>query len=231
MAREPFPSLQKADGNGGTSWLTRGLEVGTALTLVVYAALGIVYLAMDHDVVTGCHPSNTHVHIVWATDIWVYVLVSIVIACVLALWLIVLATFKQPGAPGEVSPWCGVARRLLWGDSFVWDDTEPLDWRLLWGGLTLSCLGILLSVLAFWGYVEVYLANPWCDNKAVVWEELDLVGFGRVTFWLQLVFAAFFLAAGWISWVLPFALEAKRLLSEDGTPSGTPHRGSARGKR
>lgn len=197
--------------------------------LVVYAAVGTVLLAMDHDVVSGCHPSDPHAHIIWHTDIWMYILVSIVVACVFALWLVSLAVFKPPGAPEDSPPLCGLARRLLWGDSLVWDDSEPLDWRLMWGGLTLSGVSILLAILAFWGYVEVYVANPWCDNKAVVWHELELVRFGHATFWLQFVCAVLFFTAGWTCWFLPFALEAKRLMTEDVAGNGTY--GSNRGTR
>lgn len=196
------PAVNGNGGGGGngksTPALVVGLEAVGALVLTVYAIFGIVYLCRDQDVVSSCHASNQKVHVIWPTDLWVYVLTSVVVACVGALWLVVAAVMRRPAS------------------STMWEDSEPLDWRLLWGGFTLSGMGILMAVIGYWGYAEVYLANPWCDDKAVVWEELDLTQFGRVTAWLQLVAAFCFISGGWLCWSFPFVLELKRMLASEG---------------
>lgn len=210
-----------AASNGTTakkpaSMLSLSAQAAVAATLIAYGIFGIVYLCTDQDVIRSCHASTADVHVIWPTDLWIYVLVSIVGTLLCAVWLVSMVVLRRPV------------------DSTVWDESEPLDWRMLWTGFVFSGMGLLMAVFGYWGYTEAYLANPWCENKTVVWEELDLARFARVTLWIQFVFSLCFIAAGWICWSVPFALELKRMITgEDASDASRgsrpmPGRGSQR---
>lgn len=161
-----------------------------AALLLIYAVVGILFLVRDQAVVKSCHTYSQDVHVIWHTDLWTYSLCSVVLATVAAAWLLCQATVQRSGK-----------------SSVLWEESEPMDWRLLWDGFCVMTIAAILSLFAYWGHAEVYQSLPWCDNKHVAFKELDLYNFGRATFFGQLGAAGLLWIAGWLYWLTPFGFE------------------------
>lgn len=196
------------------------MSVATALAcvggaaLLAYDGLGILFLMRDRDVVHSCHASNSRVHAIWPTSLWVYVLFSLVFATLFTGVLMAVPLKRSIDAarkhlnrhhngmhkPDPRSAFNAPALK------FGLLSTLP-DWLFLWVGSALIMASMALMILAFWGYFELFMARPWCDDKKTAFEELDLWHFGRVTFFLQIVAGAILFLWGLLYWSAPFFLE------------------------
>lgn len=199
--RSTAPAQQPAQAAGSSAQrllLVVVLPLCVGLVLVVYGGAGIYYLVQDRDV-AQCKPSKRGAHVVWATDLFIYITASVSMAILAALWLFWHAALKRPLG-------------------LIFEDNEPLDWRLLWDGFCLSLLASLIAIFAYWGHSELWGGRNWCQDKSTIWEEIALHQFGRWTFWAQLSISALLYTAGWAFWLSPFVLEVKAALRGDVAP-------------
>lgn len=204
-------------GAGRTAWL---LSISVAIVSLIYSGIGIWFLVKDYEVVHGCKASNRDVHVVWPTNLWVYVLLSIALAVVFSVTVFLVPFRKSVDAIQKQMR----GRRRTQRDEisgrpklkYGYMPSLP-DWLLLAHGTALIVGSLLMGILAFCGYVELFLARPWCEDKSAAFEELDLWHFGRVTFFLQLIFTVIFFLSGMCYWMMPLFFE----LNEPDTSYGS----------
>lgn len=177
-----------------------------AALLVVYDVIAIVFLVKDYDVVHSCHASNTKVHAIWATNLWHYVLMSVIFPTLWAALLVFIPLKRSIDA----------TRKHFTRNRLHASKDEALkygllsnlpDWLFLWVGTTLVCASMVVLILAFWGYFELFMARPWCNDKKTAFEQLDLWHFARVTFFLQIISGIVMFTWGLAYWAAPFILE------------------------
>lgn len=192
---------------GRTAWL---LSIVVAAISAVYDIFGIWFLIKDYDVVHSCKASNPDVHVVWTTNLWVYVLLSVLLSILFTIGIFMVPFRKSADAiqkqlKGRRRP----PRDELDGRSRVKYGYLPSlpDWLLLAHGTALIMGSLLLGILAFCGYTELFVARPWCEDKSTAFEELDLWHFGRLTFFLQLIFSIVLFLCGVCYWMMPFFFE------------------------
>jgi NADH:ubiquinone oxidoreductase subunit 5 (subunit L)/multisubunit Na+/H+ antiporter MnhA subunit len=194
---------------GRTAWL---LSIVIAVLSLIYDAFGIWFLIKDYEVVHSCKASNRDVHVVWPTNLWVYVLLSVGLSIIFIIGLFVVpfrksvdAIQKQLNRTSKRRP----ARDEIDGRPKLKYGYMPSlpDWLLLAHGTALIIGSVLLGILAFCGYVELFLARPWCADTKTAFEELDLWHFGRVTFFMQVIFSVVFFLWGLCYWMMPFLFE------------------------
>lgn len=191
-------------------------------SLFIYVAMGITFLVRDHLVVSRCHPSNDSVHVIWETSLWTYVLWSVIFAvgdCAMFLMLqpvlrVVEALQKvqesrkkqrdHDRGPFSIDSEFDMMqrRRARFG---ITDDLP--DWIFLLHGTAFMALATATGILAMFGYYELWVAKPWCEDRNAAFEELDLWYFGRATFYFQLISVTFLSVLGVLFWSLPFTLE------------------------
>merc|ERR1719375_1151463 len=202
---------------GRTAWL---LSIVVASLCVVYDAFGIWFLIKDYDVVHGCKASNPDVHVVWPTNLWVYVLMSVLLSIIFSIAMLFVPFRKSADAiqrqfRGRRRP----PREEINGNSRLKYGYMPSlpDWLLLAHGTAMIAGSLLLGILASCGHVELFVARPWCEDTSTAFEELDLWHFGRVTFFLQLTFSIVFFLCGLCYWMMPFLFELNEPDSGYGT--------------
>lgn len=197
------------------------VQIAGAVLTGIYDGIGIYFLVKDYDVVHSCHASNRKVHVVWNTNVWIYVLASVILAtgCLVVLLLVPLKKgfqhlqkqmrkYKRPPRKNGLN-----AKPIKWG--LV--DGLP-DWLFLMHGFAMMLLAVVFGIVAFCGYYELFAARPWCDNPKTAFEELDIWHFGRITYWMQLVLTVVFFLWGLSWWAMPFIFElsqAERPLLDD----------------
>lgn len=185
--------------------------IALLVPVVVYDVVGIYFLVHDKDAVSGCRASNPDVHVIWPTDLWVYILLSLVIGTLSLAVLELLAISQSVEALNRYRKrWRN--RRDYWEEinknARLSGLVEELpDWLFLMHGTALVFVSMLHFLLAFMGYFELFMARPWCDDKKTAFEELDLWRFGRVTFAVQLVMGAVFFTWGMLYWFMPAMFE------------------------
>jgi len=191
------------------------------LSLAAYIGIGAWYMYNDYDVVHKCPASNEMVHVIWPTNLWTYCLFSLCFAGALGIMAVAMPLGQsiekmKPEKPKYVrgGP-AGSATKLApqGRGGFGLLPNLP-DWLFLSVGSALIFQSIIIGILAFWGYSELFLARPWCEDKQVAFEELDLWYFGRVTFFLQLGFGITTFLWGITYWIIPFGFELRATLSE-----------------
>jgi len=232
-----------SDGGSKFSSLHRLVSGVVLLIAVVYSCIGVAYLSRDYDVVHGCHASSSSVHVVWETNVWTYVLISIffALACgVIAVTLPsprVVEVFKrqfeirarrrsmpQPLIVSMEDEFEKLQRRKA---RFGIMDDLP-DWIFLMQGLVALSVSTAAALLAFFGYYELYVAKPWCEDRHTAFEQLDLWYFGRFTLYCQVISAVLLLILGLSLWAMPFMFELADpsehapLLPEEAPPQRRP---------
>lgn len=203
------------------------LNIGAAVLTGIYDGVGIYFLVKDYEVVHSCHASNPKVHVVWDTNVWIYVLASVILAtgCLAVLLLVPvkkgfqslqkqMRRAKKPPRRGERGQ-----RTIKWG--LV--DGLP-DWLFLMHGFAMMMLAMAFGIVAFCGYYELFKSRSWCDNPKTAFEELDIWHFGRVTFVLQVILTVVFFLWGLVWWAMPFFFE----LSQAETPLISERNGDSR---
>merc|ERR1719321_696096 len=182
--------------------------VGIALT-GIYDGIGIWFLVKDYEVAHSCHASNPRVHVVWNTNIWVYVLASVVLAtgCMVVLMLVpVKKGFqnlqKQMRKAQKPPRNRGLNRSIKWG--LV--DGLP-DWLFLMHGFAMMLLASVFGIMAFCGYYELFASRPWCDDLNTALQEQHIWQFARFTYFLQVFLAIWFFLWGLMWWAMPFLFE------------------------
>jgi len=186
------------------------LNIAGGVLTGIYDGVGIWFLVKDYEVVHSCHASNPKVHVVWNTNVWTYVLASVILATgALAVMMVVplkkgfqsmqkqMKKYKRPPRRGGMGN-----RTIKWG--LV--DGLP-DWLFLMHGFAMMLLAIVFGIMAFCGYYELFEARPWCDDPKTAFEELHIWHFGRITFFIQLVLAVVFFIWGLTWWAMPFLFE------------------------
>lgn len=190
--------------------------------LFIYDVAGIYYLLQDIDYVHGCKASNQKVHVIWPTDLAVYIILSIAAFTIGVITLIAV----------QVQHSLEVLRRYIkrqrhrrghWNDGLrsarYGGGTDDLpDWLFMLHGTVLIVFSMVVWMLSFMGYFELFAARPWCNDKRILFEELDLWHFGRTTFVLQIALGVVFFLWGTMYWVMPFVFEAMDRESRE-TPS------------
>jgi len=218
----PIPSDSPGDEEPerrSKGWLANIVLRGivTAL-LLAYCTCGIVYLTKDYMAVHRCH-SSSNVHIIWETSLWIYVLLSLIFSGITVVVLFSLPFARVVDAFHYQMESRRVKQKPLsssWEDEFermqrrrtrfgVMDELP--DWIFLLIGTAMMGLAVATFILAMFGYSELYLAHPWCEDKSAAFEELDLWRFGHVTFILQLCLGVFFSVMGVCFWALPLIFE------------------------
>lgn len=191
--------------------------------VAVYSLSALYYLFMDYNTIRDC---NTGGRVIWPTTLWHYVLVSMIAGPV--------AVFALYGAPlhrtFEAVQMLSAARKFpeLLEDAtprkFGIQPSMP-DWLLMCCGAWFVGVGSCCEVLAYWGYFELFLTKAVCRNISLVYEQIDLWRFGKVTWVLQAVAGGLFVLLGLLCWVSPLVLEAMMPPTAGGQrlPSGAVH--------
>lgn len=185
--------------------------------LLGYIAIGAYYLYNDYDVVHSCKASNEQVHIIWPTSLWTYVLFSLCFAGAFAVMLLMMPirqSFQKmkPEKPKYVRG--GSGQKLApQAPKFGILPNLP-DWLFLVVGSAMMFQSIAICMLAFWGYAELFLARPWCEDKKTAFEELDLWYFGQVTLFLQIGVGILTFCWAMLYWAIPFCFELNTSFSE-----------------
>jgi len=181
--------------------------------IVVYDIFALVFLIRDHDVVHSCHASSQGVHVIWATNLWVWVLLSMFITTLAGVGAVFLPVSKAVDALRRHAKRRQKMQRRRLGD-MDGDQTRPIrfgddlpDWLFLSHGTALLFAASVFFILAFCGYFELWAAKPWCEDKKTAFEELDIWYFGRFSFFLQIVIGSILLVFGIVNWAMPFCLE------------------------
>lgn len=187
---------------GRTAWL---LSIVIGGLTIIYDFLAIWFLIKDYAVVHSCKASNRDVHVVWPINLWVYVLMSVIASVVFAVGLVFVVPLKK-SADAIHKQMTGRKRDVTTKLKYGYLPSLP-DWLLLAHGSAMIGFSCVMGVLAFCGYSELFVARPWCEDKATAFEELDLWHFGRVTFFLQIIFCIVFLLSGVCYWMMPFFFE------------------------
>jgi len=181
--------------------------VAVAVPVAIYDIVGTYYLWKDFDVVVNCKASNVDVHVIWPTNLWVYILLSVIIT---SLSTVALLLISIPQGLKAIKRFNKQRRRKggYWDENQRYGLADDLpDWLFLMHGTALLFISMMHALLAFMGYFELFSARPWCEDKKTAFEELSLWHFGRVTFVLQIVFAALFFLWGTFYWAMPFFFE------------------------
>jgi len=189
-----------------------------AVVVVVYDVVGILFLMKDHDIVHTCHASDEDVHAIWPTNLWTYVLFSVILSSLLALMLLRAPWGKSVDAVElHISRLRGKVSKArvdapisdgVFGEKVKFGLMPNLpDWLFLCVGSCCFLVAGCLGILAFWGYVELFQARPHCEDVRVAFEELNLWHFGRVTFIIQVVMSIVLAVVGLVCWSVPFLLE------------------------
>lgn len=181
--------------------------------VAVYDVLGVVFLVRDANVMSFCRPSSDRVHVVWQTSLWTYVLASLVfttsVACMLTFVVPVGRTNSevQKHMSGVASGHGGTSYMSMNVSGGRKPFQQLPDWDLLAVGSAFISAGLLLGLMAFWGYFELFVARVWCDDKKTAYEELDLWKFGRFSFWGQAIGGVVLFVAGFLYLTVPFLME------------------------
>lgn len=185
------------------------LQIGGAVLTGIYDGFGIYYLVKDYEVVHSCHASNQKVHVVWNTNIWVYVLASVILAtgCMVVLFLVPLKkgfqNLQKLMRKAKKRPSKGVN-----GKTIKWGLVDGLpDWLFLMHGFAIMLLAVVFGIVAFCGYYELFAARPWCDDPKTAFEELHIWHFARITYIMQIVLTIAFFLWGLSWWAMPFFFE------------------------
>lgn len=178
-----------------------------AALLVIYDGFAILFLVKDYAVVHGCHASNVRVHTIWATNLWHYVLVSMLFATAFAVALIFVPLKRTIDATRKHFSRNRLAHPDKNGTLQYGLLSNLPDWLFLWVGTTLIMASMVVLVLAFWGYFELFMARPWCSDQKTAFEQLDLWHFARFTFVMQIILGSLLFTWGLIYWGAPFVLE------------------------
>lgn len=190
-----------------------------AASLLTYTIVGIVHLARDYIVVHRCH-SSTNVHVIWQTSLWTYVLSSLILAGFGSIVLLYLPFGRVVEAfEHQIS---SRRRRKKNSSAYTMEDEfermqrrrtrfgvmdELPDWMFLLVGTVMMGLAVVTFIFAMFGYSELYLAHPWCEDKHAAFEELNLWHFGRFTFIVQLCLGILFSIMGVLFWAMPCIFE------------------------
>lgn len=190
--------------------------------ILVYDICAIVFLARDHDVVHSCHASTQGVHVIWKTNLWVWLLISMLTTTLAGAAMSFLPAGKALDALRRHGRRRQKMQRRRLGDMdgesqrpVRFGDDLP-DWIFLSQGTALLCGASVFFILAFCGYFELWASKPWCEDRKTAFEELDIWFFGRFSFFLQIVLGSILLVFGIVNWIIPFCLEATDL--ETGAP-------------
>lgn len=203
------------------------LKIGLGImvvSLIIYDGIGIWFLWKDFSTVQDCHASNKDAHAIWPTNLWTYVLSS-VIAVTFASLMILAAPLGQSVEVGRktvkrnASPRSGGELALLSEKrtKFGLVPGRP-DWLFLWIGSIVIFIALMFVLMVFWGYWELFLARPWCTNTKAAFEELDLWHFGRVSFILQVVASILLFIWGLAYWSAPCLFELRDVFSAEDAP-------------
>lgn len=195
--------------------LTLGLGM-MVIALVIYDGFGIWFLCRDYSTVQECHASNRDAHAIWPTNLWTYVLFSVITVSFASLIIIAAPlgrsveagrkTVKRNASPRDTEEALG--RRTKFGLI----PSRP-DWLFLWIGSILICIGLVFAIVGFWGYWELFMARPWCSSNKAAFSELDLWHFGRLSFFLQIVASILLFMWGIAYWSAPCLFELRDLMS------------------
>lgn len=201
--------------------LSKIILIVLCILLFVYDAVGFYFLIKDYEVVHGCKATDEDVHAIWETNLWSYCLVSVLLGTFVAVLLIRTPFGKTVEA---MQLHLAKMRGKKMADSRI-DELEGLkemevtprvkfgllpnlpDWLFLCAGSAAFCTATVLGILAFWGYVELFMTRPVCSDRRVAFEELQLWQFGHVTFVGQVVVGITLSILGMAYWITPFLLE------------------------
>lgn len=191
----------------------------TAVALTIYDGIGVLFLIRDYDVVSSCRASNSDVHALWQTSLWTYVMWSLLGMTSVSVLLLLqhercaVVPIRRSFETGRKT----LNRNRSPRFAGTFNDSGPLrfghpalpDWLFLWVGCIFICTGLLLTLLAFWGYWELFKARPWCADGKAAFDELDLWYFGRVSFVLQIIASILLYIAGAFYWAAPLFFEVR----------------------
>lgn len=188
------------------------VQVLILAAIVVYDVAGVIFLSRDEEVASHCRASNIKMHIIWPTTLWHYVAMSLVVTTVVGVFL---ALFVPVGRSNEELRWhiADMMQRnqsprlmpmMVGGRKF---GLALPDWLLLSVGVAFVGAGIVVGLMAFWGYFEIFATRVWCDDKKTAFEELDLWKFARQTFLAQVSVAPVLFVVGFLHMVAPFFME------------------------
>lgn len=201
--------------------LSRVILVAVGIVLVVYDVVGVCFLINDHAVVHSCRATDKDVHAIWPTNLWSYCLVSVLLGTLVAIVLI-RTPFGETIERVRTHLTRIKGKKLADGLADERDNVKDIeitprmkfgltpnlpDWLFLCAGSSAFCTATILGVMAFWGYVELFMTRPVCSDKTVAFDEVQLWQFGRVTFFAQLVIAIVLSVVGMLYWSAPFVLE------------------------
>lgn len=186
------------------------VQIAGAVLTGTYVGFGIFYLVKDYQVVHSCHASNQKVHVVWNTNVWIYVLASVILAvgCLAVLLLVPLKkgfqSLQKQMRKSKKPP----RSKGVNGKTIKWGLVDGLpDWLFLMHGFAMMMLAVVFGIVAFSGYYELFAARPWCDDPKTAFEELDIWHFGRMTYIMQVVLTVVFFIWGLSWWAMPFLFE------------------------
>merc|ERR1719428_1954768 len=80
---------------GRMAWF---LSIAVAVVCVMYDVFGIWFLIKDYDVVHSCKASNRDVHVVWPTNLWIYVLLSVALSILFTMAIFIVPFRKSADA-------------------------------------------------------------------------------------------------------------------------------------
>lgn len=197
--------------SGRMAWL---LTCVCVAILAVYDCFGVFFLVHDYDVVHDCQASNRDVHVIWPTNLWFYVLVSVVTATVFTLGLLAVPLGKSFESVEKRLNNKGKKKGRRGMNSEVGFNGQPVvkygllmpslpDWMFLMHGTALIGASLFLGILAFGGYFELFMSRSWCKDKTSAFEELDLWHFARVTFFMQAILGSILFLWGIVWWAMP----------------------------
>lgn len=209
-------SAESDFGEAKKPWNIRVWSVIIIACVVIYDIIGAVFLLRDHDVAQACRPSNLDTHVIWPTTLFTYVLASLIVAAGIATGLTCVVPIGRASAEVR-SHWDDIhattaRQRVRFPPPPVSSHIKKSppsmpDWYLLTVGASLTLCSLVVGIMAFWGYFELFLTRVWCDDRTTAFEELDLWRFGRATFTLQVVICPVLLLLGVFSLSAPFVME------------------------
>lgn len=193
--------------------MIRVLSIICIVFVVVYDVFAIFYLFQSHEVVEGCSAEKG---IVWPTTLWHYCLFSALTAP-LNVFCVMRLPFRRATDAVELhmSRWRLDEQALL---ASIRDQDKAFmrygitlstpDWMFMAIGALLLLQALILGVLFYWGYSQLFLMKAECRDATVAFEELSLWKFGLFTVVCQACFGVslFFLGMSFLAAPVGFEL-------------------------
>lgn len=177
---------------------------------LAYIGLGLYLLVEEADTVEACTVERG---IIWKTTLWHYCLAS-VFGFPLSLLCLLRLPFQKAADAIElhVSRWQLEGEPLrssrIDQETMKWGFTmQHPDWMFMAMGVANLMVGLVCSILAFWGYCQLFLMKTQCTDLVTAFRELWLWRFGLATFIMQVVAASLATLFGAVGLAAPACFE------------------------